>query len=244
MQRNHVGVPLAKDYLPGLGCRCAGEVGPIDLAALVKDHVLRAVEVLRLLVGADCARSKAEDPAPAVAQREGDAPTEAVVDVSLLVLGGEAGVPEFLLAVARLARSDEDLVPGARRVANAKLAQELLIEAARGQIRAGFLSLGRFPEVSDVEGCRPFEQFEQPVALLTALRGLRILLGQLHRHAVAIGEDLYRLAEIEPLGQLDKLEEVASLAAAKAVEDLLNRIDAERWTALVMEWTDPHQLLP
>ena len=86
MHRDHVGVALAENYLATLCRGGAGEIGGIDLAAFVEDSVLGAVEVLRLLVSANRAGAEAEHAPAAVAERECNPATEAVVHVALLVL--------------------------------------------------------------------------------------------------------------------------------------------------------------
>ena len=69
--------------------------------------------------------------------------------------------------------------------------------------------------------------------------GLRVLRLALELHAGAVGERLQRGAEVEPLGLHHELEDVAALAAAEAVVELLDRVDAERRRALVVERAQP-----
>ena len=92
MECDHVGVPLAENYLAGFCSGGSSEVGAINLTPLVEDHVLRAVEVLRLLICANSASTETENASAAITKREGDPTSETIVDIAFLVLCREAGV--------------------------------------------------------------------------------------------------------------------------------------------------------
>ena len=63
----------------------------------------------------------------------------------------------------------------------------------------------------------------------------RVLLLALQLDPVAVGEQLHRLGEAEPLLLLDELDHVAADPAAEAVVELLLRLDRERRRALLVE---------
>ncbi|MCU0313384.1 MAG: hypothetical protein MUC84_04905 [Solirubrobacteraceae bacterium] len=244
VHRDHVGVALAEQHLPRLRRRRARQVGAEQVAALVVDGVVGRVDVLRLLVGADGAPAEPEHAPARVAERELEPPAEEVVEVAVASAAREPRVEELLLGVAGAPRVHEHRVPRARRVADPEGAQRLLLEAAPEQVRPRLGGLLGLPEHPHVPRRGPLEQLEQPLAALAPARGVRVLVDDLERHAVAVGEVLHRLAERQPLGQLDELEEVAALAAAEAVEDLLLGVDAERRRALVVERAGAHPLVP
>ena len=240
VQGDDVGVALGQQHLARLRGVGPGQVGGEEVAALVEDGRLRGVEVLRLLVGAGRARPEAQDAPARVAERERDAPPEAVVDpVALAGALHEPGVGELLVAEAGPAGGDEDAVPGARRVADAELAQHALLQPARLEVLAGAAGLVGLPQHPHVVGGGALEQLEQPLALPAAVGGARVLLVELELDPVAVGEELERALEVDPLRELDVAEEVAALPAPEAVEDLLARVDPERRRALVVERAQP-----
>ena len=75
----------------------------------------------------------------------------------------------------------------------------------------------------------------QPLAALALLGRLRVLLLGLQLDAETVGQRLERAREVEPLGLHHEREHVAGGLAAEAVVDLLDRVDAERGRALVVE---------
>jgi hypothetical protein len=64
---------------------------------------------------------------------------------------------------------------------------------------------------------------------------LRILLLELERDLVAVGEQLDRTLEVHALGLHDECERVAGGLTAEAVVDLLGRVDPERRGALLVK---------
>src|SRR5207249_7243428 len=94
---------------------------------------------------------------------------------------------------------------------------------------------GRLPEVALVIARRLLEQREEalPPAASGVLLGRRLLV--LERHAVALGQPLDRLCEVELLSLAHEGDQVPALAAAEAVEELVGRIDGEAWRLLVVE---------
>ncbi len=199
---------------------------------------LGRVHVLGALVAAHRPAAEAEGAAAAVADREHDPRAEAVVLAALLVALGEADAVQLADAEAGLLAADEDLVPGARRVADPEGAQHLLAESALGQVIAGFAGLLGLPEVVGVVGAGALQQLLQPAPLLASGLRPRVLLLALDLDPVAVGEQLDRLGEAHPLLLLDELDHVAADPAAEAVVELLLRLDRERGRALVVEGTE------
>src|SRR5437899_972517 len=65
--------------------------------------------------------------------------------------------------------------------------------------------------------------------------GVGILGALRHGDAAALGEQLQRFIEADPLDLLDELEDIAALAAAEAFEELMVGVDPEGRGLLVME---------
>ncbi len=142
---------------------------------------------------------------------------------------------QFAGAEAGLLAADEDLVPGAGRVADAVLAQNLLAEPALGEVIARFAGLFGVPEVGRVVGGGAVEELLEATALLTFGLCSRVLLLTLELDPVAVGEHLDRIGEAETLFLLDELDHVAADTTAEAVVELFLRVDRERGRALVVE---------
>src|SRR4029077_8086158 len=114
-------------------------------------------------------------------------------------------------------------------------AQRLLAQPALGQVRARPTRLLGVPEVLRVEARRAIEQLAQAATLLAPSLRPRILLLALQLDPVAVGEQLHRLREAEPLLLLDELDRVAAHPAAETVVELFLRVDREGWRALLVE---------
>jgi hypothetical protein len=125
----------------GLG-RPVGEVQAEKLLALAEYVVLSGVQVLRPLSVAHRSRAEANHLPTPVSQREHDAAAEAVVVAALPALLREAAVFEFFEAKARLLGPHDHPIPGARRVADPKLAEDLLGQAAAREVLARRSRLG------------------------------------------------------------------------------------------------------
>ncbi len=82
--------------------------------------------------------------------------------------------------------------------------------------------------------------------MLTPRLGPRVLLLAFQLDPVAVGEQLHCLGEPKPLLLLDELDHVTPHSTAKAVVELLLRVDRERRGALLVEGaeTDPAGALP
>ena len=247
MHRDDVGVALGDDDAAGLRRGRTREIGREELAALVKEvdagRRLWAVDVLRpapFVVRNEAAPGKAAHASARVGQRKDDLRAKAVVDAPALVgLHREAGVVELAVAESRSARRVEHRVPCARRVADAKLAQRSLLEAALCQVRSRTLGLLRFPQLARVVRGGALEQLEQTLAAHTLLGRARILVLELEGDLVTVGEQLERALEVHALGLHDEREGVARGLAAEAVVDLLGRVDPERRRALVVKRAQP-----
>jgi hypothetical protein len=238
MQGEDIGVPLDHDRAVGLGDRRFRLVDPIEQLALVEEVGLRRVHVLGALVVAHRPAAEAENAAAAVTDREHDASAETVVLAPVAVALDEADAVQLLGAEAGLLAADEDLVPGAGRVADAEGAQSLLAEAALGQVPARLLRLRRLPEVAGVVGGDAVQQLLEAAALLAAGLGPRVLLLARDLDPVAVGQELDRLGKPEPVLLFDELDHVAADPAAEAVVELFLGIDRERGGALVVERTE------
>ncbi len=71
--------------------------------------------------------------------------------------------------------------------------------------------------------------------MAAALGLARVLLGEIERDAVAVGEELHGAEEVEALGLPREADRVAADLAAEAVVVLLRGLDAERRRALVVK---------
>ena len=106
VHRDHVDVALA-EHGEALARRGgARKVGREEVAALVVELAVGAVEVLGALFGLGSARAEAEHPAASVAQREGDPRAEAIVE--------PVGTLARALRERRRARSSSALNPPRR----------------------------------------------------------------------------------------------------------------------------------
>jgi hypothetical protein len=235
MESEHVGVALHDDRLVLLGDRCARSVEPVDDSTLAEELALGRVHVFRLdrVVVVEAACAEAEHPATRVREREDEAAGVVVVAPAV----DEAGCDQLVLHIALGARLPRELVP-ARREPEAEVAADLLPKPALGEIAAGGLAGGCIPQVAAVEAGRILEERLEPVASLA----LRLLGGRrlfvLELGARPVRQPFDRLREVEPLRLAHEGDEVAALVAAVAVEELLDRVDAEARRLLGMERTE------
>ena len=113
----------------------------VELAALVEQHRLRGVQVLRL-PGIDDAAAEGDDAAARIADREHDAVAEAVVvalsalRVPALALDDEAGIGESLARGLGGTEAPQHLVPGVRRVADLEALESLWGKSAARHVGA------------------------------------------------------------------------------------------------------------
>jgi hypothetical protein len=117
--------------------------------------------------------------------------------------------------------------------------REYRLGLAPGEVRTGCLAPRGLPTMALVEARRLLEQREQPLAPPTSRVLLRRGLLELEGNAVALREPLDRLGEVELLRLTDEADDVAALAAAEAVEELVGRVDREARRLLVVEGAEP-----
>jgi hypothetical protein len=235
-QRDHIGVALDQHQPPRPRRGRTREVGAVDERALVEQLRLGRVEVLGLVARRQRPRAEAEHVPLDVGEREHDPPAEAVDQArSLPPPHREPGGEQLRLGVAGAPRRGHDAVPRARREADTELAQHVLLEAALGQVGARRSRLGRLPQHAHEVRGGALEQRQQPLALAAPLGLARVLGLTLELDARPLGQQLERTREVKPLGLHREAEDIAARAAAEAVVELLDRLDAERRRALVME---------
>src|SRR5436190_2242607 len=215
-----------------------------QLPPLVVELILRGVHVLRALLVTHRARPEAEHLPARIGEREHDPTAEAVVEAAVATPLPKPGRRQLLLAEPEPLCGHHHAVPGARRIADAELAQDLLAQTSSPQVLPRARRLLRLPQHPLVVRGGPLHQLEQPLPALAPLLRLRVLLLTLQLDVVALGERLDRLPEVEPLGGLHELDRIARLLAAEAVVDPLLRVDAERRRALVVERTQPLPVRP
>ena len=92
---------------------------------------------------------------------------------------------------------------------------------------------------SGVEGRGAVEQLAEAAPLLAPRLRPRVLFLALQLDPVAVGEQLDRLGEAEPLLLLDELDRVAADPAAEAVVELFLRVDREGGRGLLVEGAEP-----
>src|SRR6185503_17892652 len=136
----------------------------------------------------------------------------------------EPGGRELSRSEAFLARLSRQRL-AARREAEPVLVADLLAEGAARQVLACRCAGCGIPEVALVEARGLLEQCEQALAPAPLRVLLRRRLVVLEGHPVALGEPFDRLREVELHGLANERDQVAALAAAEAVEELLDRVD-------------------
>ena len=209
----------------------------------MEHRVVGRVQVLGAIVRPQRPRPEPEHPAALVAQREHDAPAEAVDQAAPVApLDRQPARDQLVAAVARLRGSGEHPFVRTWREPDPELAQRPLLQAPRSEVRAGGGRLGRLPQHPHVVGGRALEQCAQPViSLRGAPRSPDPPRLALELDPAAVGERLQRTREVEPLGLHHEREDVAARAAAEAVVELLDRVDPERRRPLVVERAQPGQ---
>ena len=234
MEGEDVGVPLHHDGSVLLGDRRPRPVEPVDDRPLAEELALGRVDVLRRnrVVVVQPARAEADDPSTRVGEREDEPAREVVVPASVHEPGGD----ELLLGVAlRVGLRGED--GAARREPEPELAADLLAEPALGEVRAHRRARVGLPQVADVERRRLLEEREQALAPLADGLDLRGDLLVLERDAIAVGQPFDRPDEVEPFGLADERDQVATLVAPVAVEELSRRVHREARRPLLVEGT-------
>ena len=154
------------------------------------DLAVGGIEVLRRLVVAHSPRAEPDHPPAGIGRGEHDPFAEAVEHLARTRARtlGQTGGQQLFLGEPGLARREQDAVPSARGIANAKLAQDLLTEAAAEQVLAGRLGLTGVPQIAGVVVGRTPEQLVQALAAFAPLGRAGILLLGLELDAAALGE--------------------------------------------------------
>jgi hypothetical protein len=149
------------------------------------------------------------------------------------------GVEQLLVAEALGAAASRSVCQPAGREADAVRAADLVAEAAVAQVLARRCGRRAVPEHPFVVGRGLLEQRPEPLApaALGLAAGARLLV--LEHDAELVGEELDGFGELEVLLALHEAEEVAALAAAEAVVELLGGVDRERRGLLLVEGQQP-----
>ena len=239
VERDDVGVALRQDDGARLRRRLAGEVGAEQLAALRERLALARVDVLRPLPVPHRARPEAAHPPARVGEREHDLAAEDVVEPALAPPHRQPRRVDLLVLEARAPRRIQNRVPRRRRVADPELPQRPLGQPTSEEVLPRVSGLLGLPEDSGVVGRGAVQHVEQPLLAAAARGGPRILLLGLELDPRPLGQRLQGRLEVQPLGLHHELEDVAALAAAEAVVELLDRVDAERRRPLVVERAQP-----
>ena len=244
VRRQHVGVPLHHHRAPPLCDRRPRAVDPVERSALVVELAVGRVQVLRLRVGRERPRAEALDPPAGIPHREGDPRPEAVVVPALPPLLDEPGGLKLRDGEPRLLPPGKNLIPRARREADAEGVEDLRAEPSALQVLPRLRRLRRAAQERGVEVRGAIEHVAQARPALPRLLGLRVRPLALDLDAVPLRERLHGLREGQSLLLLDELDRVSTDPAAEAVVHALLGIDRERRRALVVERTEAHERRP
>ena len=227
----HVEVALHQDDAALAPHRVLGPAQAVERPALLVDGRLGRVQVLGL-AAVERARAEGHDLPALVEDREDRAVAEAVVVPALVLpLEDQAGLEEERRREL-LSQRAEQVVPRIGSGAGPDPLQRLLLEAAAEQVLARPRPR-RGPEVvREVLGGR-LQQGQHLLARLAVGAAVEPAFGD--GHAEAAGDHLHRLGEADPLVQHRELEDVASFAAAEAVEQGRLRAHVEGRRLLLME---------
>src|SRR5439155_24280733 len=146
----------------------------------------------------------------------------------------ESGRLELLARESLLERLRRHARPE-RCESESEFAADVFGEPALDEVRPRRLSLRRIPEVALVELRGVREQVAQPLLAPPPLLVLGRALLVLELDAVAIGQRLDGLGKVESFRLADEGDEVAALAAAEAVEELVGGVHGEARRPLLVE---------
>ena len=242
-----VDLPLAENRLAVLRRRdrALRLVERVEHAGLLEDVRFGAVDVLGAAFRRiEDARAERHDASAVVADREHEAPVEAVAQGrarrsrrDALRQRAEAGRDHFGLREAVGAREGVERAGAVRVVAEAELLGRFAGKAAFFEVRAGDLRL-RHPEQAPAEE-RGGLGVRQEEALRA--RGARVGGALDDFDAALFGEVLHRIEERHAVVLHQELEDVPVLAAAEAVEALAARAHVEARRLLVVERAARHE---
>jgi len=231
---HHIHVALDDDRRLRLADLAAGQVQAEERAGLVEKLALRGVEVLGHVLVAQRPRAEADHAPPAVADGDHQPVAEAIVNAALVVADGDARRHDVRRAVAQALQMAERRLPVVRGVAQQKIGDRLLVQAASHQVGAGDFRLRGLLQQAVVEAGRFLQQAEHPLE-----EGVVLLL--LHRarpqlNAGPLGQVGQGFVEVPAVLLHGKGDDVAALAArAKAAPVLRFREDDKRRRALLVE---------
>jgi hypothetical protein len=242
VQARDVHVTLDDEQALQRQARLSRFIQAVELAALMEQRRLGRIEVLRL-AAVDHAAAEADDPAARVADREHHAIAEAVVERVLarrrsLAPDDEAGREQRALRLLGCAEAAQHLLPGVRRIADAKLLQRLEAQAPAAHVLARTFILG---ELLGIESGDATEQVREPLGS-RALRRLARFARYLEPEALR--QLLHRLRKRQLVVLDQEAERAAVGAAAEAMEELLVRADPERGRLFVVERAASLELAP
>ena len=168
-----------------------------------------------------------------VVNRKNQPVAEAVVESNAaFLLNREPGQKNFLLGVPALAQKAAQYVPRVRRVAQLELGNGRVADPALLEVVPSPSALRRFGQQVVPKVGRQLQQIKQPVLLAGQLRILRD-----EGNAGFLGQQPQGLAELDVFDFLDERKNVAALAAAEAVPDLLVARRHKRRRLFLMERT-------
>ena len=203
----------------------------VEDVALLEELALGRVDVLALerVVVAEAPRLEPDHPAARIREREHQPEREEVV----AALVGEAGCTDLLQRESALASLRDEAC--AAREPEAELTSDLVSQPAACEVLAYGRARLRLPQYAlEVRG-RLFEQRAEPLPPAADGIGLRRGFLVLEGHAEPVGEPLDRAGEVEVLGFLDEADDVAALAAAEAVVQLVDGVDGEARSPFLVE---------
>ena len=127
-------------------------------------------------------------------------------------------------------------VPVVGRPAQAELAHDVAVVAARAQVVAGRAGVGRAQEALVVPRHGPLHRVEQLGAALVVAPRLLVLV---QRDAGPVGQEAHGVDEVEVVHGAHEGDGVARRLAAEAVVEALLGVDAERGRLLGVEGAQP-----
>ncbi len=241
VHRDDVGVALDEEAasLPDDGV--LGQVEAVELVALVVDGRLGRVDVFRhLLARRHDAASEGHHLARHRVHGEDDAAVVAVEQAAVVRLEAEAGLHEVFPAEPFLRGGARQGVAGGQGEAELELADDVVAEAPLAEVgHAHGLPFGMAREHVGEIVARPLVEDEEALALRLRplLLGGELLL--LHLYAVAAAQPFQCLGIGHLLVLHDEMHDVAALAAAETLAELLRGRHDEARRALVVERAQP-----
>ena len=251
VQGDDVRVAFADDRDLRLHDAALGQVEAVERPPLDEDLALRTVEILRLVLGGDLPGAERDGLSELVADREDQAVSEPV-DRRAARGGADQSDPlEHLpvrqrLAVGGVAEAGglldaiDQRRPGVRRVAETERLREFGGDSAILEDLPGLRARLRLPQL-------PLEETIGETVRAADLRAKRRAVVVAPSTAVEldarpIGEELQHLGKLQAVMTHEEVDRVAARRAGVAEVLLLQRIDVEGGTRIVVERTEPDVL--